>query len=76
MKYNVGDIIRIPAASGFGFRVWKITGVCLGATMSEDNYQLIPLDYNLGAGVGGKTSESLVPKHMMDTHTGIEFVNS
>ena len=73
MNYKVGDIIRIPSL--YGFRVWKITGVCLGATVAEDNYQLVPLDCSLGAAVGGKTSENLVPQHMMDTHTGIEFVN-
>lgn len=72
MKYKVGDIIRIPITRGF--RVWKITGVCLGATGQEAHYQMNPLDAKLGENVDGHLAESLVPCEMLDSHGGIERV--
>jgi len=72
MKYQVGDTIRIPI--GDGFRVWKITGVCLGAIGHESNYQMAPLDYRLGDAVDGSKSENLVPCHILETHAGVERV--
>jgi len=72
MKYNVGDTIRIPVK--IGFRVWKITGICLGATGVESNYQLQPLDAKTGQAVGGVTTENLVPCDMLESHGGIERV--
>lgn len=72
MKYNVGDIIRLPVLTGF--RVWQITGVCLGSTGKEHNYQLKPLDAKTGENVDGKTTENLVPCEMLNSHGGIERV--
>ena len=72
MKYNVGDIIRIPVH--IGFRVWQITGVCLGSTGQESNYQMAPLDSKLGENVDGRFAENLVPCEMLDSHGGIECV--
>jgi hypothetical protein len=72
MKYKVGDIIRIPVTRGF--RVWKITGICLGATGVENNYQLQPLDAKTGQDVGGVTTENLVPCDMLESHSGIKLI--
>lgn len=72
MKYNVHEIIRIPSAQGF--RVWKVTGVVLGALAQEDHYQMKPLDVAVGNNVDGKIAESLVPCVLLDSHSSVERV--
>lgn len=72
LKFGTGEIIRIPVSHGF--RVWMVTGVCLGPTNSESNYQLRPLDLNTGEAVGGKVTENLVPCDLLETHMGIHRI--
>lgn len=43
MSFTVGDIIRMPAHGG-GFRVWRVTGVFLGATHQEGVVEIETLD--------------------------------
>lgn len=70
LRYDVGDVIRIP--TGRGFRVWKIVGLCHGGLGTESNYQICPLDQKVGQEVGGKDRECLVPMLILDTHGEIQ----
>lgn len=64
--FNCGDTIRMPHyPTAGGFRVWKITGVHLGATRQESTYELIPLDASENKPIN-------VPCIILETHPGIE----
>lgn len=69
-KFNVGDTIRHPHYETVGkgaFRVWKITGVHLGATHQEGTYAMIPLEVEANEPIH-------VPCLLLESHPGIERV--
>ena len=64
----VGDTIRVPHYStAKGFRVWKVTGVHLGAEKQEGTYALKPLDVSENEPVH-------VPCLMLETNPAVEKV--
>lgn len=72
---STNDIIRIPAGMG-GYKVYRVTGVLLGASGQEGHYQLRPISETLGNSVEQANVESLVPILMLDTHPDVETVYS
>lgn len=71
-KYTVGDTIRMPHYETMpkgSFRVWKITGIALGAVAQESVALLRPLDIR-----ESDWGEVRIPIIILETHPLIERV--
>lgn len=73
---DVGDVIRLKTCSGTNtrFRVWKITGIHLGATGHESLVSLKSIDTNYGSAYGSMVTESFIPLELLTSHPGIEKI--
>lgn len=69
MRYNVGDVIRMPHYyySTNRKRVWRVTGEHLGAIEQEGTYSLVPLDIL-------ENEPIHVPCIILETHPDVEKV--
>lgn len=66
---KVGDLIRIPFQDRF--RVWRVTGIHLGAAVAEDVVTLRVLDLKDGWAYGKRVAELMVPMILLHTHGGL-----
>lgn len=68
-RFDVGDCFRLPnqypAGCGGRYRIWKVTGVHLGALNQESSYALKPLDRHEG-------ERLQIPCRLLESHPGIE----
>ena len=69
--YTVGDTIRVW--NGLRYRVWKITGMHLGALAQENLVSLKCLDEKPGCAFG-KTDDSVMPYDLLISHPHVARV--
>lgn len=73
LNLQPGQIIR-QTVGPQTFRVWKITGIHLGAHANEDLISLLTLDKAPGCAYGKELPELIVPLQIVQSHPDIQIV--
>lgn len=63
-RWNVGDVIRVPADGG-GFRVWRVIGCFLGGEHQEDVIEVETLDR-----IRNTEGRMCVPRELLNASLG------